>query len=402
MKNNRPPVFVFGMSINGLSILRSLGRKGIITFGVDSNPYQIGFSSRYCHNKIIISDVESQPKKAIDELIRISKKTGVRSALLFTRDNFLIFLSKFRKELEEYFFFNLSEPRIIDNIIDKRKLAQFASLNNIPHPRTLSVNSQEHLMNISNQLRYPVILKPPKSHLARGHLWKGKKLLTAINAKLLHKQFLELDNMGEKIMIQEQVPGPDSDIYLFYTYYSKQSEPLAIFTKRKLRQYPIHYGYGCANESVLEPKVAELGKKLFDSMNYRGIGGVEFKRDSRDGTFQLIEVHGRPPMTGEIAIASGVNIPWIAYRDLIGEKVEKVKEFQEGVKWFHFKHDLWAFRMYRFENKLTLFNWIKSYRGKKVFGTYALNDLRPAINSLTFYISKKMKYLKKRIIKRHE
>ncbi len=394
--DKRPPAFVYGMSINGLSILRSLGRKGILTYGVDSKPYMIAFSSRYCHNKIIISDIDSQPEKALNELKNIGKNLGVRPVLFFTRDCFLVFLSKFRNELEKYFIFSLPDPEIVDCIIDKRKLAGFAASHNIPHPNSFVVDSQEQLKNINQKLHFPVIIKPPKTYKARGQIWKGQKLLTVANLELLQKQLLEFKNIKEDMMIQEQVPGPDSDIFLFYTYYSQQSEPLAVFTKRKLRQYPIHYGYGCANQSIKQKDVADLGKTLFDAMKYRGIGGVEFKRNSLDGLFQLIEIHGRTPMTGEIAIASGVDIPWIAYKDLIGEKVEKVMEFKEGVKWFHFKHDFWAYRMYKAEGNLTFFKWIKSYRGKKVFGAFSFTDWNPIINSIKSYIPNKIKRLFKR------
>lgn len=394
MNNKKPPAFILGMTVNGLSILRTLGRKGINIYGVDYYADQVAFLSRHCHHKVIISNVNSEPQQALDKLLDIGKKLGDRSVLLFTRDDFLVFVSKFRKELEEYFLFNVPDPEIVVCIIDKRQLAKFAVQSEIQHPRTFAVDSLEQLLSIKSQLRYPVTLKPPKSHLSRGSgLWKGKKLLTASDPDTMQQQFLEFNDVGVEVMIQEQVPGPETDIYLYYAYYSKESKPLAIFTKRKLRQYPIHFGYGCANESVSVPDVVTLGQRLFDSMHYKGIGGVEFKRDSRDGTYQLIEVHGRTPMTGGIAIASGVDIPWIAYCDLIGENMPLVYEFREGVKWFNFEDDLAAYLMYRANNELTFFNWIKSYRGKKVFATFNLFDLRPFLKAFLPFIFRLFKSL---------
>lgn len=119
-------------------------------------------------------------------------------------------------------------------------------------------------------------------------------------------------------------------------------------------------------------------------MNYRGFAGVEFKRDSRDGTYQLIEVNGRTEITVEIVIASGVDMPWIAYRNLIGEKIQEVHEFKEGVKWFNFEHDLMAYSQYRAKGELTFYEWIKAYRGKKCFATFSFSDLRPFLKSFSY------------------
>ncbi len=53
MKTNKPPVFVFGRTINALTILRSIGRRGICTYLVDSEPAEIGFFSRYTQAEMV-------------------------------------------------------------------------------------------------------------------------------------------------------------------------------------------------------------------------------------------------------------------------------------------------------------------------------------------------------------
>jgi predicted ATP-grasp superfamily ATP-dependent carboligase len=54
-------------------------------------------------------------------------------------------------------------------------------------------------------------------------------------------------------------------------------------------------------------------------VDYFGFGGVEYKRDARDGRFLIIEpTVGRTDWQEEVATLAGVNIPLMAYRHELG------------------------------------------------------------------------------------
>jgi len=51
-----PPALVLGLSPTGLTVIRSLGRRGIRVFGADFEHYGIGRFSKYCQFDQRISD----------------------------------------------------------------------------------------------------------------------------------------------------------------------------------------------------------------------------------------------------------------------------------------------------------------------------------------------------------
>ena len=57
--NNRPAI-ILGMTANGLSVARSLGRKGIPVIGIDSNRRQPGMFSRYCKHLVCPNVIEKE------------------------------------------------------------------------------------------------------------------------------------------------------------------------------------------------------------------------------------------------------------------------------------------------------------------------------------------------------
>lgn len=114
-----------------------------------------------------------------------------------------------------FFLFNLPDPEIVNCFIDKRQLAQFAARCGISHPGSFAGNSLEQVLSISQNLSYPILMKPPdKSYLERrSAIWRDNKLLVISDPDMLQKQYLEFHNIGIKdLMLQEQIPGPDSNI----------------------------------------------------------------------------------------------------------------------------------------------------------------------------------------------
>jgi predicted ATP-grasp superfamily ATP-dependent carboligase len=371
----KPPAFVFGLTINGLSILRSLGRRGIVTYGFDSDPSKIGYFSRFCRHRVLLEDPLRDPDAASSKILRTAASTGERPVLILASDDYLGLFSARYAELAAPFLHSLPPPDVIDTILDKRKLAAVAEALDLPRPRTVPLRSAEEAEALAPSFGFPVLLKPAIGYLTRRKEgFERRKLIVVPDAESLKAVFRAGTVEPSEMMLQEVIPGPDSALTIFRTYYARSGRPLVFYTKGKLRQYPIHYGYGCANESRWEPEVARLGLRLLDHLGYRGLGGVEFKRDDRDGRFKLIEINGRTAMTDELPIASGVDFPWIAYQDLTGGPVEEVHHFEVGVKWFRVRHDVAAFRQYRKEGSLTLGAWLKSYRGRRVYSTFSWKD----------------------------
>src|SRR5438128_885809 len=60
---------------------------------------------------------------------------------------------------------------------------------------------------------------------------------------------------------------------------------------------------------------------------------VEFKRDARDGKFKLMEINPRLWQWHGLAAACGIDLPRIAYADLVGETPKEATMNGEGKRW---------------------------------------------------------------------
>jgi predicted ATP-grasp superfamily ATP-dependent carboligase len=107
--------------------------------------------------------------------------------------------------------------------------------------------------------------------------------------------------------------------------------------------------------------------------------------DEKDGNFKLIEINPRPGMWNYSVLKSGVNLPFMAYQEVIGyKKYNGVTESEDGKIWIFlysdFINSLFLFKKNGYmEYHLSLLEWIKSIAGGKIFAIESSNDLFPCL-----------------------
>ena len=79
--------------------------------------------------------------------------------------------------------------------------------------------------------------------------------------------------------------------------------------------------------------MVELGLRLLRALEFHGVSQVEFKRDPRDGRYKLMEVNPRLWQWHGLAAACGVDIPRIAYWDLLGARLPPARMNGAGKRW---------------------------------------------------------------------
>jgi hypothetical protein len=86
-------------------------------------------------------------------------------------------------------------------------------------------------------------------------------------------------------------------------------------------------------ESLWVDEVVDEGLRLLHALDFHGIAQVETKYDPREGRYKLIEVNPRLWQWHGLAAACGVDLTLIAYRDLLGERVEPVRMDGRRRRW---------------------------------------------------------------------
>ena len=384
---------ILGGGENAIGLVWSFGQEKINSVVVDSKK-NMAFSSRYVQG-IIVDDPIAHEEKFIDQLITIGKQLK-RGFILATSDEWLISISRHRESLEKYFSFPMSDWETIQTCSDKKLLYSFAEKNGIPFPKTYYLNNIHESENY--KFDFPIILKPT---ITVGFLEKlnlKRRTIKIFSIGDLKKWITKLEKSGLANMnyvIQEYIPGSIENLYTITSYSNKHGDIVAWSTGYKIRQRPPDAGTILSGRVEPQPELFELGKKLIKLLGFYGIANTEFKRDERDGIFKLIEINPRPGKWNRSVLATGINMPYMAYSEMLGEEIKEIVHNDSELVWLSFLEDfynaLFGFKRKGFPDfSISLKQYVKSIKGRKVFSTWNLKDPKPYFMNILYMFNSKI------------
>jgi len=368
------PAIVFGGGINGLGVVRNLGRNGLPVFCVVEKPEQVIYS-KFCKKYYIVPKIE----KSLDVLRNFLRSTDFKPAVFFpASDLFSLHLSELKEELKNKYFLPFSKVDIIKKLVDKKEFYQSLSSFDIPHPKTLMPNSPKDVIKLQNELQFPIFIKPFNSQEFEFK-FKKKGFLANSKDELITYYLYALKN-NFKVMFQEVIAGTAANIFGIEGYFDKKSNPLGLFAYRRLRGFPPKFGNTCLRESVsiskLNPQVKATISYL-QKIKFQGLMEAEWKWDPKSRFFKLLEINARQSMQNSLPSRCGINLILIAYLNAIGKKIKPISSYKEGEKWINFIQDLVSASI----SATPLINWIRSLNNIREFSYFAADDYYPWIVS---------------------
>jgi predicted ATP-grasp superfamily ATP-dependent carboligase len=367
---------VLGVDLNGLGVVRALGRAGVDVVGVDHTLSHAGRASRYCREV-----VDADPTSADDlvpALQRIAERLRRPAVLFPTMDDTVRVLSRHRSELPEALRVALPEEAMTARLMEKEDLAELARQYDWPAPFTCICRSEAELGAVAGRFPYPGVMKPGRRELdaPRGI---PQKVWTFTTEAELMASYRTLSRWETKVVLQEVVAGPDSAVLFCLFYADAASRMRAHFVGHKIRQFPPLYGSTSSAEPLEAPAVREFAERYVADVAYKGLGSIEMKMDPRSGRPLLIEpTVGRTDYQSFLAVANGVNIPEVAYRDLAGlEPAALPRIAGRPVKYVVGLRDLRSAARHVREGRETWWGVLRSLRGPKVFALLQPSDPGP-------------------------
>jgi D-aspartate ligase len=370
-------------SPNALSAARSLGRAGltVVVAARGSDP-SVRFS-RYVSRLEQLDDIDDA---AIERLLRLPRD-GERPFLLATGDQDALLVAKHQETLGGKYCFVCPPHAALEAIVNKASLYEMARANGIAHPRFHVVRAAHDVELAIESLETPCYVKPALAHEWRR--FRRGKLVRADSPQELRRALQDFIEIGVAAIPIEIIPGSDSEVYSVSTYIDRQGQPVGWRTKRKLRQFPLYAGDGCAQEICDEPEVAELGLRLLAVAGHRGPATVEFRKDARNGRFVLIEVNARTILAQGMITHSGFDVPLIAYHDARGLPQPSPQPVRY-VRWVFFGPDYRAGRKLAKAGRLTLSEWLHSLIPCRSFAYFAADDLMPFLARLVLWLRRRL------------
>ena len=378
--------FVLGMHTTGLTAARCLGREGISVKGFDVSAQRLGFRSRYCSGGVC-PDPLHQPQ-ALVRFLRRQVRDGAQKVALFpTSDVFFLFLSRHRAQLADKFLMNLPAEEVAESVVNKRRLYELAAANDTAFPQSYFPGSYDEAVAVKDALRYPAFIKPYWGHEWRAHFGGQHKGFKVQSPEEFLARFREVLESGHSALVQSYVTSADDNLFSLSLYVSQEGEVLAAFPRRQVRQYPPNSGTVTLAISERDPELVANGTRFCRSIGYRGIVGLEYKRDREDDKYKLLDFIPRLMLSDMLTAYCGINLPLMQYMDVTGQRPAPRRKYTEGVKWLDSIADFHAFKQYHERGELGCKDWLSSLRRARVFALFAWDDPLPFLVDRKFGLS---------------
>jgi predicted ATP-grasp superfamily ATP-dependent carboligase len=314
--------------VNGLAAIRSLGRAGIPVLALDHRPSALGFRSRFA-KPVVCPDPHVDEAGFVALLDRLAQEARQPLPLFATHDESLNVVARNLDRLSESVRAPFPSWDVLAGVQSKRAQIERAEEAGVDVPRTRHPQSAESARAAAAELGFPLLVKPSDPV---GFKQRFRRQAFRCDSRE------ELDAAYERArpfgpMVQELVPGGDDALYSVGSYVARDGRPLGVFCGRKLRQTPRGIGTCRVGEAVWVDEVVDAALRLLRAFGYFGLSQVEFKRDARDGRYKLMEINPRLWQWHGLAAACGVDLPRVAYADLVGEPVPTAEMNGGGKRW---------------------------------------------------------------------
>jgi predicted ATP-grasp superfamily ATP-dependent carboligase len=311
IRTQQLPAIVVGGGLNALGIVRSLGSVGIPVIVVDTDARSPAMRSRY-GRKVICAELEGEP--LISCLLGLARQYGCPLMLFVTEEKTVVEVSASRERLAPYFHLRLPVHDRLMALMHKQGFQELAESVEAPVPRTVRLESKADLPRIE-ALAFPCVFKPAKKDYGYGA--RFKKAYKVMSPAEVARLYDEIHPVLADMVVQEWIEGADNDVYFCLQYIGKGGEVVSSFTGRKIRAWPPRIGgtASCTAAWEVADELNQMTAKFFRLVGFTGMGSMEYKRDSRDGRFYMVEpTVARTDFQEEVASLNGVNIPEAAYR----------------------------------------------------------------------------------------
>jgi D-aspartate ligase len=375
---------VIGGSLNGLSIARSLGRRGVPVWVTSPPNIKLASFSRYTQRTLPWPNLEDEAQAAY--LLEIAERYGLDQWVLFpTTDESAALLSKFHAVLSSRFRVSTPTWDILRWAYDKRLTYRLAAEQHVDYPSTIYPATEADLTTAD--LGFPAILKPA-THAIMNRFTSDKAWPAADREELLarYREARELIP-PDLILVQELIPG-GGESQFSYAALCCDGQPIASLTARRTRQYPIDFGYSSSFVETLDvPAIVAPSRRLLAAIRYTGLVEVEYKLDGRNGRYKLLDINPRLWTWSALGGRAGVDFPYLLWQMMVGRPVPE-QTGCTGVRWIRMSTDVPAAIHEMLRGRLSLGAYLRSLRSPVEFALMAADDLLPGLLDLPLFVYK--------------
>ncbi|MGQ0734890.1 MAG: carboxylate--amine ligase [Acidobacteriota bacterium] len=339
MKDRRLRILVTDAhSTSALAVVRSLGSRGmLVTVAGESGRFNLAGYSRYACRTVTWPPAEEEPLAYLACLETELKSTRY-DLLLPTTDTTVTLVSHHRHRLEQSVRIGLPSSDALTAALDKAITLRLADAHGVATPRTESFTSMAAVDAAASRLAYPCVIKPRFSRhwSGQGPVTRGAVRHVA-SPEALRENFRRTRQEPACFLVQELIPGDGIGVFAL----ADEGRPITVFAHRRLREANPLGGRASLAESICpEERLVTPALRMLATLRWSGVAMVEFKDPGHPEAPVLMEINGRFWGSLPLAIAAGVDFPYLLVRSMLNEPVDRPTSYKVGLRCRHLKGDL--------------------------------------------------------------
>lgn len=358
----KPKVLVLSRAGTGLATIRALAVGGAqITAAVFKKSEPVRYS--FCCDVIDLSKIDTD-QELMDWLISHGKQQVEPLVLIASSDEHALLLAKNREQLKSYYLMWQNDHPTLTQIINKNRLYLLAEKVGVPVIPAINEPSLEEVTTWAASNPAPYFIKPFYEGNRECKLTKKNLVLASVDELIDYVK----NNGAQALIIQRLIQGGDGYIFDTYGLCDEKGELITIASHRRWRQYPRDRGTTSFGEipgtqdAAAEALMFEQTQRLLSSIKYHGIFGIEWLLDKNTGVYYVIDFNARPFTSVGHLHACGLNLPLLAYQDLVGENLSHV-EIEPQLRhkyWIDLLLDLWSLQDKLDARTISIRAWLKT------------------------------------------
>jgi D-aspartate ligase len=298
---------ILGGNVNGYSIIQELHEKKVEDIILFECSRELATYSNKIKKFILIDSTPESLHREIKKLHEEYEKIVVFP----TNDLQLENLHKLHNMINSFCFLPFNHENL-PLCLDKHIQYAYCEKLGIPYPKTIYIQERTDLEKIGS-IRFPVLLKPPQREDQKTRVFRNMKINRPEEFIKIKSKIENYLDSGIKFLASEVIPGDESCLYAYVAYRDMKGKILNEWTGKKLAQYPDSFGVFSSASNKAPEEVRILGRALLNGMDIKGIAEPEFKYDSRDKKYKLMEINLRSMMWHRVGNLSGVNLQYTQY-----------------------------------------------------------------------------------------
>jgi|GEM_PF-798033 len=373
------PVIVLSRTGTGLATIRCLAAMDIeVHAAIFLRQEPVNYTrlaTKYLLDRQINNDID-----LIEWLIAHAQKLDARPMILPTGDHEALLLAQYHDKLHPHCRLWRNKYDDLLGIIDKHRLYRIAENAGVSIVPSIDQPNLMQLIKWVDSHSAPYLVKP-SYETALNNKIGGKNISFHDSAALLTwAQQNDLTN----VIVQRRLRGGDGNIFDCYGLCNAAGNIVTLATHRRWRQHLPDVGATSmgeipANYPKIESEIIEQTQRLLNTIDYHGIFGIEWLHDIATGKLHLIDFNARPFSTISHLADCGLNLPYLAVRELAGADLSDVALLPtlKHKFWVDFSRDFETFTIKNANGKITLFEWLRSLVRCRSFAYWNWKDPGP-------------------------